>query len=475
MKKFQRKFQRKIGGLAAVLFLSACTSAQLPALPSLDVPDAYRGAASVAPLDGAWQVAVPSDASARGAWWLVFNDAILNQLMADAASASPTLERALARVAQARADAGLVEAERGVQMQAQAGPQRSASAAAAPQTAWQAGFNLSYEVDLFGRLTQASEAAALDVGAQQAAYQSVLLTLQADVAQTYFAIRALDAELTLLHNSVRLRQEAVDLLQQRYAAGDIGELDLAQAQTELAVSQSEQQSVLRVRSLRDHALALLLGQPPARFTLTAATWQVAPLSVPPGLPSALLERRPDIAQAQRAMRAANMRIGVAATAFFPRLSLTGSAGYQSTALSDLFTWSSRSWLLGPLSGAMLSLPLLDGGRNKANLVRADAAYQGLVADYRQQVLIGFREVEDSLSTLRLLDHELVFNQDAVDAAERAAHVAQARYEQGLTSYLQVIDAQRSRLRVQRALNRNTGQRAMAAVGLIRALGGAWQS
>jgi multidrug efflux system outer membrane protein len=188
-----------------------------------------------------------------------------------------------------------------------------------------------------------------------------------------------------------------------------------------------------------------------------------------------LQRRPDIAQAQRQLAAASARIGAAKAAFFPSLSLTGTAGYESNELRNLFNWSSRSWLLGPLVGTVLNLPLLDGGRNKSNLARADANYEALVSNYRQQVLVGFQDVEDNLSALRTLDQQIRFEGEAVDSSQRATRLAESRYENGASSYLEVLDAQRSSLSAQRAQSQSLGLRAVTSVGLIRALGGGWGS
>jgi multidrug efflux system outer membrane protein len=188
----------------------------------------------------------------------------------------------------------------------------------------------------------------------------------------------------------------------------------------------------------------------------------------------LLERRPDIAQAARQLAAGSARIGAAKAAFFPSLVLTGSAGYASDELRDLFKWSSRSWILGPLTGTILSLPILDGGRNRSNLARADANYEALVANYRQQVLVGFQDVEDNLSALRTLDRQIAFQDQAIQASQLANKLADSRYRYGSASYFEVIDAQRSSLASQRALVRSQGQRAVASVGLIRALGGGWE-
>jgi multidrug efflux system outer membrane protein len=324
-------------------------------------------------------------------------------------------------------------------------------------------------------LSDESRAAKLDAEGQEAAYRSVLLALQADVAQQYFAIRSLDTELAILHKSIALRNEEVRLVQYRYDLGDTSELDLAKAKTELAVVQAEEESVKRVRAQRDHALATLLGQAPAQFTLAAAPLQTAAVVVPAGLPSDLLERRPDIAQAQRQLAAASARVGAAKAAFFPKLVLTGSAGYESNELHDLFKWSSRSWILGPLVGTALSLPIFDGGRNKANLARTNAGYEAQVANYRQQVLVGFQDVENNLSALRTLDKQIGFQNQAISSAKRAAYLAEVRYRNGSASYFEVIDAQRTSLATERAQIQSVGLRSLASVGLIRALGGGWDS
>jgi multidrug efflux system outer membrane protein len=415
----------------------------------------------------------------------VYGDENLNKLIVDATQLNPNLVVAMARVKESRAIAGVTDADRGFQLGAGFGPTRSGGVqtgvstpdgvSPAPTTQWRAGLNFSYEVDLFGRLSDASRAAKLDADAQEAAYHSVLLALQADVAQQYFTIRSLDSEIDVLEKTVNLRQESLDLAQHRLDAGDTSELDVAQAKTEWATTSAELEGVRRERAQRDHALAVLLGKAPAEFTLPVAPLQAAIVTVPAGLPSDLLERRPDIAQAQRQMAAASARIGAAKAAFFPSLVLTGSGGYASDELRDLFKWSSRSWILGPLAGTILNLPLLDGGRNKANLARADANYEGVVANYRQQVLVGFRDVEDNLSALRTLDRQMQFQDQAIKSADLASRLANSRYRYGSASYFEVIDAQRSNLASQRSLIRSQGERAVASVGLIRALGGGWDT
>ena len=462
----------KLTMLAAMLVLAGCSTTKPPEQVSMDVPAQYKEAAA---LEGAWKMATPADNVDRGEWWNVFNDSALDALIVQATEASPTLAAAVARVQEARAIAGIVDSDRAFRLDGGAGPTRIKDIGESPVTEWRAMVNASYEVDLIGRLSDASRAAQLDAEAQEAAYRAVLLALQADVAQQYFLIRALDSELATLGKTIELRQEEVRLVQYRYELGDISELDVAKARAELAIVQAEAEGVTRIRAQQDHALAVLLGRAPAQFSLTAAPLQPAPVIVPAGLPSDLLERRPDIAQAQRELAAASARIGVAKAAFFPRLTLTGSAGYASSDLGDLFKWSSRSWLLGPLIGTALSLPIFDGGRNQANLARANAEYEGQVANYRQKVLVGFREVEDNLSALGTLDRQLGFQDEAIAAARTAARLADVRYHNGSTSYFEVIDAQRTLLSAERARSQSLGQRSIAAVGLIRALGGGWQS
>jgi multidrug efflux system outer membrane protein len=338
---------------------------------------------------------------------------------------------------------------------------------------WRGLVTASYEVDLFGRVAASVDAARNDYAAEMASLRSVLLALQADVAQAYYALREADEELRLLRETVALREESVRLLERRHQLGDIGELDLARAQTELAVAQSDATALERSRAQIEHGLAILLGKAPAAFEIAPAPLPDAVPAVPAGLPSELLERRPDIAAAQRAMAAANARIGVARSAFFPALRLTAQGGFESAELADLFQWSSRTWVLGPLIGTILTLPLIDGGRNQANLERSYAVLEEAVADYRGRVLGAFGEVEDRLVSLRTLAEQRAATHRAVDSATRALRIATARYDAGASSYLDVIDAQRSLLAMQRLDTRIRGERAVATVALIRALGGGW--
>jgi multidrug efflux system outer membrane protein len=460
----------KLSFIALALLMAACSTTKPPEHVDLPLPTQYRETAS---LDGAWQVAKPADAADRGRWWTIFNEPELSNLIDAATDNSPNLAIALARVKEARANAGIVDSARKFQLDGGFGPTRQRDNNTMLNTQWRAQVNASYEVDLIGRLSDQSRAARLDEQAEEAAYHSVLLALQADVAQQFYRIRALDSELDILQRTIALRKDELRLVQHRYDVGDTSALDLAQARTELSSVQAEQESVRRSRAQQDHALAILLGRAPAEFTLPPAPLRTSAVIVPAGLPSDLLERRPDIAQAQRQLAAASARVGVAKAAFFPKLVLTGTAGYQSSQLEDLFKWSSRSWLLGPLVGTALTFPIFDGGLNKSNLALADAGYEMQVANYRQQVLVGFQEVENNLSALSTLDSQIGFLNQGIDSATLAEHLADIRYKNGSASYFEVIDAQRTRLDAERSQIQSAGERSVASVGLIRSLGGGW--
>jgi multidrug efflux system outer membrane protein len=464
-----------------VLMLAGCSLAPPLEQPKIETPAQFK---ELTPAEqGRWKTARPAEAEPRGEWWRVFNDPVLDRLESDAALANQSLKIAATRVAQVRALVGVAKADRIPQIDAGFGPTREKPSAASlglpagtdvpPFTTWRGLLTVSYEVDLFGRIGNRIDAARSDYESAQATFYSVQLALQADVAQTYFALRETDEELALLRETVRLRDDSVRLLQRRFTLGDISELDLARARTEAATARSDTSALERQRGQLEHALATLLGVPPAAFTLEPATLASTMPAIPAGLPSSLLERRPDIAAATRTMAAANARIGVAKAAFFPVLNLTAAGGFESAELGDLFKWSARTWALGPLVGTMLSMPLLDGGRNQANLDRAWAALDESVASYRQQALVAFAEVEDGLVSVRTLDDQGIATHDATESASRALAIAQSRYRAGATGYLDVIDAQRSLLSMQRLDTQIKGARAVSTVALIRALGGGW--
>jgi multidrug efflux system outer membrane protein len=477
-----------VASLVAALMLTAC-GAPVFKQPAIDTPAAFKesqgasGEVKIAADGSRWKQGRPAERQPRGEWWLAFNDPALTALIGEANRNNASLAVAAARVKQARAIAGVATADRVPQVGANVGAQRGRlaplqtgqppDAPLAPQTSYRASLTASYEVDLFGRVSSNVAAARGDAATSEANYRSVLLALQADVAQQYFRLRATDAELATVEQAVRLREENVKVNQRRFDLGDIGEFDLSRAKTELATARADAIGLQRQRTTAEHALAVLLGKPAAAFTAGPSPLLDSTLmpSIPAGLPSSLLERRPDIAAAQRTMEASNARIGVARAAMFPALTVDASGGGAGDTFANVFAWSSRSWMLGTL----LSTPLIDGGRNKANVARSEAALEESVAAYRQSVLAAFAEVEDNLAGLRILSGQAAQVDEAVVSARRAADLAQKLYDAGRSSYLELLDAQRNLAAVERSAVQLRGNRAVTTVALIRALGGGWDA
>ncbi|QAU33044.1 efflux transporter outer membrane subunit [Janthinobacterium sp. 17J80-10] len=470
--------------LSALLILAGCSVAPVYQRPAAGIPAAFKEAAApVADTAAQWKAAQPAEEAARGQWWKVFGDDALNALEDQALLANQDLKAGAARLGQARALEQSARAGLFPQVGVGIGPTRQRPSAAsqglapgtetAATTLWRAQAGFSYEADLFGRVNSVVDAAGADAQRNTALFQSLLLAIQADVAQAYFLVRELDAEQSIYTSTVALRGQTLKLLQRRFEEGDIGEVDVARARAELAAAQSESFGVVRRRAIAEHALAILLGKTPADFSSPQRPLTRIAITVPAGLPSALLERRPDIAAAERAMAAANARIGSANAAFFPRLSITGALGFESRELGDLFNWSSRTFLLGPLLGTILSLPVFDGGARQAEVDRAGASYDEDVAKYRQAILKAFGEVEDNLATLRILGDQTLAQDEAVNASARAAKLSHLQYREGSVSYLNVIDADRSVLQQQRVAVQLDGERARSTVNLIRAIGGGW--
>ncbi|MBN3760592.1 efflux transporter outer membrane subunit [Burkholderia sp. Ac-20365] len=469
--------------LGAMLVAAGCSLAPTYEVPASSTIASFKEAPAGADAEGAWKTAQPSEDVKRGEWWKVFDDPKLNELEQHARDANQNLKAAAARVNEARALNQATRAGLFPTLDAGVGPTKQRVSAASlfepdgtdvpQQTLWRAQASASYEVDLFGRVASTVDAANADTQRSEALYRSILLALQADVAQNYFALRELDAEADVFMQAVGLREQSLALVQRRFAEGEITQLDVQRATSELASARSDAMSVQRLRATSEHALAVLLGETPAAFAIAPNPIQAVNLRIPPGLPSSLLERRPDIAAAERAMAAANARIGVAKAAFFPSLTLTGTAGFESATLGDLFKWSSRAFLLGPLAGTALNVPLFDGGRRRGNLANARAVYEEDVATYRQQVLVAFREVEDSLADLRILETQTQTQDEALKASQRAADLSRKQYAEGAVNYLDVLDAQRSVLQARRAAVQLQGVQAASTVSLIRALGGGW--
>jgi multidrug efflux system outer membrane protein len=460
--------------LVAVLLPLGCTVGPDYQRPAAGEPPAWKET-------GPWKEAAPRDAIAKGPWWEVFGDPLLNDLEEKAAAASPDLKAAVARVSQARAIARLSESDffptislNPTATRARYARDRSAppSAQGVPYTSneFRVPLQLSYEVDLWGRVRRASEAATAIAEASVASYETIRLGLHSDLASTYFALRALDADRSVLRRTLDLRREALRLAQARLRLGAGNDLDVSRAETELTTTEAESIGLEKRRAEFEHALAVLTGRAPSEVSLPDKPLDLPPPAIPAGLPSELLERRPDVAEAERLLAAANAEIGIATSAYYPQLQLTAVGGFSSSDLSTLFNWQNHIWALG----AGLAAPLYQGGRVDADVERARARYEENVALYRGRLLVAFQEVEDGLSGLRVLAQQSEAQARAVASSRRTATLSSARYNAGLVSYFEVVDAERTALQSERLATQIQGQRLVTSVFLIKALGGGWQ-
>ncbi len=447
--------------------------------PETPTPGEFKSVAEY----GTWKQGTPQDHLPKNGWWELFGDPALNELEERATSANFDLKAALMRVEQARAAARIRKGELFPQINASPSynrqrysPNQEPSFGAITATTISAPLDLSYEIDLFGRVRRGFEAARADAAASVAAYHNLMLTLQGDVAINYFRLRALDSDIATVARTIGLRNEQLSLVQGRFNAGVGNELDVARAETELANTQAEAAALERQRSAVENALAVLVGTNPSEFRIAANSgtnelWNPEPPIVPPALPSELLERRPDVAEAERQIAAANARVGVAKAAAFPIVRLTGSAGYVSGDFESLFNWDSRVWSIGP----SISIPLFAGGRIRAGKAQARAAYEEAISNYRQRILNAFADVETSLSALTSLNAEKQAQERALANSRKAAELADTRYKAGFVSYLEVVDANRAVLQSERAFVQVAAQRMNDTVRLIKALGGGWQT
>lgn len=467
-------------GLCGLVFSSALSNAGLLTVgpdyrpPTNSSPAVYKAEAL-----GSWKQGRPLDKLPKGNWWVVFGDEALNQLEEQSTRQNQNLKAAVARVSEARATARVARGELMPSLalapnwtRQRFSPNQVPSFGNLTGNNFSVPLDFSYELDLWGRVRRSFESARAEAQASLADYYNVLLTLQSDVAQNYFGLRSLDAEIATVSGTVELRRAQVKLVRSRFEGGIGNELDIARAETELATTEVEAASLAQRRTELENALAVLAGDNPAVFHLPARTpndWNPVAPEIPPGLPSELLERRPDVSESERLLASANARIGVAKAAFFPVISLTASGGYLSGELDSLFNWDSRVWSIGP----SISLPIFAGGRNRANYRRSQAAFEEAVARYRQQVLVAFGDVENSLASIRYLADQSAAQQRAVTQARRAADLATERYRSGIVSYIEVIDASRDALQAERGAAQLAGQRLIATVQLIKALGGEW--
>jgi outer membrane protein, multidrug efflux system len=457
-------------GLLAGL-LAGCAVGPNYQRPAVSTPPAYKEAGL-----GDWKESTPGDQITKGDWWKIFGDAKLDELEVQATANNQTLKAAVARVTEARATARVSRAEffPNAELNPSADRNRVSPNIANPLPKnnfndFRVPLDFSYELDIWGRVRRSFEAANAEAKASVASYETVLLTLKADVAQNYFALRAIDSQRVILRHTIELRKEALALVKARYKGGAASELDVSQAETELADSESEYIGLGKERSELENAIAVLVGMNAAEFSLAENPLDLTPPVIPAGLPSELLERRPDVAEAERLLASQNARIGIAKAAFFPAVRLTGAAGFESADISSLFNWQSRAWSLGP----SISLPIFEVGRNRANLEHSKAAYEESVAQYRQRVLVAFGEVENGLSGLRILAEQDAAQARSVAAATRTAEISNKRYQAGLVNYLEVVDSDRTRLRTSRGAAELLGRRMVASVQLVKALGGGW--
>jgi outer membrane protein, multidrug efflux system len=457
-------------GMTLALVIAGCATP-----PAIDATLLPAAPAQFKEGDGRWTVAAPADAQSRGEWWKAFQDPVLDELIAAANRNNAGIQAAAARLAQARAVARITDADRAPQAGIAAGASRAGGivngSSGPARSLGSAGASLSYELDLFSKLARASDAAQLDAQAREGLLQSTRLLVQAEVAQAYLAIRALDVERALVRGTVNAYRGTLELTERRFRAGDVAELDVTRARTEVAATESEALALDRRRAELEHALAVLVGEVSSQFALPVEEWKTALPVIPAGVPGTVLTRRPDVSAAQSGMLAAQQRVGVAKAAWFPDVSLTAAGGYASPEIGDLFKWSARAWGVG----ALLSLPVFDGGRREAGLSNAAARLDEAVAHYREQVLVAFRDVEDQLSALRLLAEQAAAQARAVEAAARTTSLSDARYRNGLVSQLDLLDARRSELRNRRQALQVRSAQYQATVGLVRALGGGWSN
>ncbi len=450
--------------------------------PSAPVPSHYKEAAPRPTLEaGGWKPAQPEDAAARGNWWEVFADADLNALEAQVAVSNQTVAQAEASFRAARAAVigaraaffPTVTASASALRASGASVRAAAPASGAPPTAttYQAAADLSWEADVFGRIRRSVEAGIAGAQASAADLAAVRLAVQAELAADYFTLHGLDAQKQLLDTTVGGYEVALQLTRNRYAQGVASGVDVAQAETQLETTRAQAIDLGVARAQTEHAIAILLGKAPADFALAAAPIGVKPPAIPVGVPSELLERRPDVAAAERRVAAANAGIGIARAAYYPTLTLAGAGGYQGSTLSKLFSLPNRFWSLGPA----LAETLFDGGRRRAANEQAWASYDGAVASYRETVLTAFQDVEDNLAALRILAEEAAQQSRAVTAAEHSLTLAKNRYQGGITTYLEVITAQSAALANERTEVDLLTRRMIASVELIRALGGGWNA
>jgi NodT family efflux transporter outer membrane factor (OMF) lipoprotein len=439
--------------------------------PAVETPAVYKE------LQIDWKPAQPSDATSRGRWWEAFGDPQLNALVAQVDISNQNLRSAEAHYRQAQA---VIAASRSsyfptVDANASIVKSRSPVGALGGTTAGRiitnrsAGVSADWEADVWGRVQRTVESSEAGAQASAADLESARLSAQADLATSYLQVRVLDVQKQLLDDSIAAFQKSYDLTKNRYAAGVAGKVDVAQAEAQLRSTQAQAVDLGVLRAQLEHAIALLIGKAPGDFSLAPAPLRVTMPGIPAMLPSELLQRRSDIAGAERRVAAANAQIGVAKSAYFPALGLSGTLGSRASDPATWFTTASRFWSIGPT----VAQTIFDAGLRRAQTEQAIAAYDATVADYRQTVLSSFKDVEDNLAALRILEEEARIQDEAVRAARESVTLTTNQYKAGIVSFLNVAIVQTAQLNAERTSVVLLGQRLTAAVGLIKALGGDW--
>ena len=456
--------------LAAAVALAGCSLAPAYAPPATPIAPAFKE-------QGPWTPATPADAQPRGQWWAMFSDPVLDDLEARAEKANPSLASAVAAYDQARALAAQARAGQFPEVDGNATTVQTRRSDNAPLRVGgpnqysldQVGVTLAYEVDLWGRLRNLAAGAGDRAQASAADLRSMRLSLQADLADDYLTLRGLDSQLRLLQSTATAYARALELTQILHDGGNATGLDVARAQTQLSTAKAQITDVGAQRALMEHAIAALVGESASTFSVAPVDAALPQPKVAVSAPSLLLQRRPDIAAAERRAAAANADIGVARAALFPALTLDGSAGWQSAGGVNLLSAPNTFWLIGP----QLLGPIFDAGRRKAGVQASRAAFDQASADYRGVVLNAFRDVEDQMALANRLATEAKDLNDAVTSAQRSVDLANIRYRQGVATYLDVVTAQTAALTAEQAEIQLTTRRLQASVDLTRALGGAW--
>jgi NodT family efflux transporter outer membrane factor (OMF) lipoprotein len=466
---------KAIGAMLALggpMLLAACAVGPDYQKPAANLPVTWK-------LEAPWREATPRDAADKGAWWLRYDDPILNALQQKVLDANPTLALASARLAQAQAQASAATSGLFPQISAGARAQRLKISENRPLTVYSSpqhstvqndfalSFSASYEVDLFGRVQRSVEGARATAQQSAADLANTRLLLTTELAADYVNLRALDTELDVVNRSIALQRRALALIKARYDGGAASGLEVAQQQALLDNTLTQVEVINKQRSQFEHAIASLTGTPAPLFELTPELRNMTPPTIPLGVPSDLLERRPDIAAAERAMAAANAQIGVATAAFYPSVIMNPGVGMDSRLWSSLFDAPSLLWSIG----VSATQSIFDAGRTRAQVDFAKAGYDATSANYRRVVLGAMQEVEDGITGLASLDRATALSQTAVADARLVLDMATSRYAGGATTYLDVITAQQAVLNTERQAAQLSGQRLLVSVLLIKALGG----